>query len=78
MRCCSTIQALVVTPTLIVIARPVTTPALIISLLWAAREHEFTAPATEAMRQARPRDWVFTPELCLGPALHSLAPPGFI
>ena len=26
-------------------------------------------------RQARPRDWVFTPEVCLGPAFRSLAPP---
>jgi len=26
-------------------------------------------------RQARPSDWVFTPEVCLGPALRSHAPP---
>lgn len=26
-------------------------------------------------RQAKPRDWVFTPEVCLGPAFRSLAPP---
>jgi hypothetical protein len=26
-------------------------------------------------RQARPRDWVFTPEVCLGPAFRSNAPP---
>ena len=26
-------------------------------------------------RQARPRDWVFTPLVCLGPAFRSLAPP---
>jgi hypothetical protein len=26
-------------------------------------------------RQTKPRDWVFTPEVCLGPAFHSLAPP---
>jgi hypothetical protein len=30
---------------------------------------------TVEIRQATPRDWVFTPEVCLGPALHSLAPP---
>jgi hypothetical protein len=77
-RCCSTIQALVVTPTPIVIAKPVTTPALIISLLRAAREHALTTPTTKALRQSQPRDWVFTPEVCLGPALHSLAPPAFI
>lgn len=26
-------------------------------------------------RQAWTRDWVFTPEVCLGPAFRSLAPP---
>ena len=26
-------------------------------------------------RQAKSRDWVFTPEVCLGPALRSHAPP---
>ncbi len=30
---------------------------------------------TLAFRQATPRDWVFTPEVCLGPAFRSLAPP---
>jgi hypothetical protein len=29
-------------------------------------------------RQAPPRDWVFTPEVCLGPAFRSLAPPALI
>jgi len=32
-------------------------------------------PSSVSSRQARPRDWVFTPEVYLGPALHSLAPP---
>ena len=27
------------------------------------------------LRQARAREWVFTPEVCLGPACRSLAPP---
>lgn len=30
---------------------------------------------SQILRQAPPRDWVFTPEVCLGPAFHSLAPP---
>ena len=76
--CCSTIQALVVSPTPIVIAKPVTQPALFISLLCAAREHALTAPACGEFRQARSRDWVFTPAVCLGPALHSLAPPASV
>lgn len=76
--CCSTIQALVVSPTPILVAKPVTQPALLVSLLCAAREHALTAPACGEFRQARSRDWVFTPEVCLGPALHSLAPPASV
>jgi hypothetical protein len=33
------------------------------------------APIHATLRQTKPRDWVFTPEVCLGPAFHSLAPP---
>ena len=32
-------------------------------------------PTSVSSRQARTRDWVFTPEVCLGPAFRSLAPP---
>jgi hypothetical protein len=74
-RCCSTIEALVVKTTPIAIAKPVTQSTLLISLPCAARGHTLVDPSTEALRQARPRDWVFTPEVCLGPAFHSLAPP---
>ena len=77
-RCCSTIQALIVTPTPIIIAKPALRPALLISLLCAGRELSFAAPSTETLRQAKARDWVFTPEVCLGPAFRSLAPPVFI
>ena len=34
-----------------------------------------TKPAGLCFRQAQPRDWVFTPEVCLGPAHRSHAPP---
>ena len=34
-----------------------------------------SAFACQHFRQGRPRDWVFTPEVCLGPAFRSLAPP---
>lgn len=37
-----------------------------------ASEHESNLAHS---RQARPREWVFTPEVCLGPAFRSLAPP---
>jgi len=32
-------------------------------------------PASLHSRQTKPRDWVFTPEVCLGPALRGHAPP---
>ena len=32
-------------------------------------------PTASFSRQAKLRDWVFTPEVCLGPAFRSLAPP---
>src|SRR5438445_11298110 len=32
-------------------------------------------PVAPLSRQARLRDWVFTPEVCLGPAFRSHAPP---
>lgn len=36
-----------------------------------------TEPQPQAAfgRQAHPREWTFTPEVCLGPAFRSLAPP---
>jgi hypothetical protein len=75
---CSTIQALTMTMTPIVIPKTVSQPVLNISLLCAARQHVFAAPPSETLRRAKPRDWVFTPEVCLGPAFHSLAPPAFV
>jgi hypothetical protein len=36
-----------------------------------------TEPNASISRAARPREWVFTPEVYLGPAIHSLAPPAF-
>ena len=34
-----------------------------------------TQPKAAFFRQSRTRDWTFTPEVCLGPAFRSLAPP---
>jgi hypothetical protein len=40
-----------------------------------ALDSTVTEPTTLVFRQARPNEWVFTPEVCLGPAFRSLAPP---
>lgn len=74
-RCCSTMRALTAKITPIVIAKPASQPVLHNFLLCAAREHVFAAPPSETLRRAKPRDWVFTPVVCLGPAFRSLAPP---
>jgi hypothetical protein len=75
---CSTIQVLTTTMTPIVIPKPVSQPVLNISLLCAMLQHVFAAPPSETLPQAKPRDWVFTPVVCLGPAFRSLAPPDFV
>ena len=74
-RCCSTIQAFVTTPTPLVITKTVSQPALIIFLLCGTRGHTLAKLAHNEFRQAKPRDWIFTPELCLGPANRTHAPP---
>ena len=38
-------------------------------------DHTAARPTSPSSRQAKPRNWVFTPEVCLGPAFRSLAPP---
>jgi hypothetical protein len=39
-------------------------------------EYELPNPNEAVLsRQSRSREWVFTPEVCLGPAFRSLAPP---
>jgi hypothetical protein len=74
-RCCSTIQALTARMTPIIIAKPGPQPVLHNFLLCATREHVFAVAPNETLRRAKPRDWVFTPVVCLGPAFRSLAPP---
>ena len=73
--CCSTMMALLPTANPIVIANPIAQQVFFVCLLNAGPEQGLAAPNFEAVRQARPRDWVFTPEVCLGPAHRSLAPP---
>ncbi len=60
-------------------ATPLVAPQL--SLLYILAPSAWTLVATDIeaaaffSRQARLREWVFTPEVCLGPAFRSLAPP---
>lgn len=73
--CCSSIQALIVTTVPIVIPKSISQPTTGLALPCAVPQHRLAAIPEEALRQAKQHEWVFTPEVRLGPAFHSLAPP---
>jgi hypothetical protein len=47
-------------------------------VLFEAHHLSLLAPQALPARQTKRREWVFTPEVCLGPAFRSHAPPVFI
>ena len=73
--CCSSMQALLPTAKSIIVANSLSQQLFVVCLLNAAAENALAASNCEPVRQAPPPDWVFTPEVCLGPAHRSLAPP---
>lgn len=46
-----------------------------LSFLWLAQALTSVCPEVSVLRQPPGRKWVFTPEVCLGPAFRSHAPP---
>ena len=73
--CCSTLKAVVQTAKPVVFAKPV---PHFNSLFCVLLETHAALPALSdnvPSRQPKDGDWVFTPEVCLGPAHRSLAPP---
>ena len=73
--CCSTLMATAQITTSFVIIKPVLQPLDILCPVLQARDLMLFAPKNELARQAKPRDWVFTPQVCLDSAHRSLAPP---
>ena len=73
--CCSTMQALLPTAKPIIIASPLSQQLIVVCLLNAASQQALAASNCDSIRQAKPRDGVLTPLVCLGPAHRSLAPP---
>lgn len=72
---CATLKVLVAGGDAYTLGTPVLQPVHFLapsSLALSAPETELDAAFR---RQAKTRDWVFTPEMCLGPAFRSLAPP---
>lgn len=73
--CCSTVQAAVPNAKPIVISKPVVHPLSILTALLQAQTSVLNALELKSDRPPPNRDWVFTPEVCTGPANRSHAPP---
>jgi hypothetical protein len=73
--CCSTLMATAHFATPFVISKPLFQPLGLIFPVRQTLDLMLSAPKDELERQAKPREWVFTPQVCLGPAFRSLAPP---
>lgn len=73
--CCSSLMATAQIATPTVIVKPVFQPLNFLGTVFPARDSMLAASEDKAERQARPRDRVFKPEVCLDPAHRSLAPP---
>jgi len=76
--CCSTLKAVVPTSKAIVFNKQAVHPIPSLCVLLEAHVASRVLSENSPNRQAKPGDWVFTPEVCLGPAHRSLAPPAFV
>ena len=76
--CCSTLKAVVPTAKAIVFIKQAFHPTPFLCVLLETRAASLALSENPPNRQAKPRDWVFTPVVCLGPAHRSLAPPAFV
>ena len=73
--CCSTLKAVVQTANPVVFSKLDFHPIPVLCVLLETHAASLSLSETPPNRQAKPRDGVFTPEVCLGPAHLSLAPP---
>ena len=76
--CCSTLKAVVPTAKAIVFNKQTFHPTPFLFVLLETHAASLVLSENSPNRQAKPRDWVFTPVVCLGPAHRSLAPPAFV
>jgi hypothetical protein len=74
-RCDSALQPSSTTIIPFVILKPDSRPVLNFSFSSVTRAYACAAGRCEPVRPTRPHHWVFTPEVCLGPAFRSHAPP---
>lgn len=73
--CCSSLTAAAPSANPTVLTKPDFGKLLSLNFLWLAQALTFVQPEAPISRQPPDREWVFTPEVCLGPAFRSHAPP---
>lgn len=73
--CCDTLKATPQLESSIGIKHPDFNKLFLTDFLALAKMLVVSQPETSIFRQPPDREWVFTPEVCLGPAFRSQAPP---
>jgi hypothetical protein len=73
--CCTTLKANVQTLKPFVFNKPAFQPIPFLCVLLETRATVLALSDKPPLRQAKSREWVFTPEVCTGPANRSHAPP---
>jgi len=73
--CCSTLMATAQIAKPFNAAQPFLESLSFLCTVLQARDPMLAAPETKPLRQAKDRDWVFTPQVCFGAAHRSLASP---
>ncbi len=72
---CTTLKSALVEKDSSGTTQPNLAPLYTLALFSVFLETTATAPSASVFRRAEKHDWVFTPEVFLGPAFRSLAPP---
>lgn len=73
--CCSSLTAAAPSASQTILTKPDFGKLLSPNFLWLAQTLAFVQPEAPILRQPPDRQWVFTPEVYLGPAFRSHAPP---
>jgi hypothetical protein len=73
--CCSTLKAVVPAAKVIVFNKPAFHPIPFLCVLLETHAASLDLAENPLNRQAKPRDWVFTHEVCTAPANRAHAPP---
>jgi hypothetical protein len=72
---CATLQNLLTSNGALTVFAPEFPALYLLSPLVVAFDATASEPTASIFRDAGPREWALTPEVYLGPAIHSLAPP---